>query len=189
MSRLLVFMLDSRLIYAWVLLTLIFGLFAVIASAVYPLFKGSIEDFISSFIESRLPGPSINPFLILSLILVNNSIVVIVVGLLSITVLVPLAVLAFNGAIVGFIISLTNDNMGLSYPAIFILLAPHGIIEVPAIALVSSVFIAFFIGGLKLFISILPRVIVTSLIMIFVAAIIESTVTLMLGLIFMSIFR
>ncbi|MEM1712421.1 MAG: stage II sporulation protein M, partial [Acidilobaceae archaeon] len=99
------------------------------------------------------------------------------------------AVLAFNGAIVGFIISLTNINMGLSYPAIFILLAPHGIIEVPALALVSSVFIAFFIGGLKLFISILPRVIVTSLIMIFVAAIIESTVTLMLGLIFMSIFR
>ncbi len=93
----------------------------------------SVEEKFSS-----LPGGSV--FLLPLVIFVNNFIASIVTIASGFTVIGPLAIMAYNGIVTGLVV---NTSLGagrgfLNYSA-FALLAPHGSLEIPTIALSGAI--------------------------------------------------
>jgi stage II sporulation protein M len=183
-------LLDRSFILTWASLIALFYIAMLAGSALYhtsPLgVREQVVSFVREYYESRVPEGYLNPLVFFTVILINNSVVVVIATLLSITLLAPLLIMIANGLIVGFIISLSAEiggvaGGGLSYLSIYLSIAPHGVIEIPAIALASSAFSIAFRRGLKTFLSSLPSILLLSLSMIFVAALVESTVTIILA--------
>ncbi len=182
-------LLERTFILTWASLVLLFYVAMLAGSIAYHFspasFREQIASFIMEYYETRVPRPAFNPLALFILILVNNSMVVIISLLLSITVVFPILVMIVNGVIVGFVVSLTAFEILVggspSYLTLYMSLAPHGIIEIPAIALASSAFSVAFTRGFRAFISSLPGILLLSLSMILIAALIESTITLILA--------
>lgn len=183
-------LLDRSFILTWASLIALFYIAMLAGSALYhtsPLgVREQVISLVREYYESRVPEGYLNPLVFFTVILINNSVVVVIATLLSITLLAPLLIMIVNGLIVGFIISLSAEiggvaGGGLSYLSIYLFIAPHGVIEIPAIALASSAFSIAFRRGLKTFLSSLPSILLLSLSMIFVAALVESTVTIILA--------
>ncbi|MCE4600303.1 MAG: stage II sporulation protein M [Desulfurococcales archaeon] len=76
-------------------------------------------------------------------IFVRNLLVVTLSTILSVTVIIPFAIVVFNGSIIGFVIRralteapiMQSTNPG---PLVIASLLPHGSIEIPAIAIATS---------------------------------------------------
>ncbi|MFN4045890.1 MAG: stage II sporulation protein M [Acidilobaceae archaeon] len=172
-------LLDPYIYKAWIFLTVLFGVVSIVASAAYPLYSSLAEGLAREF-SGKMPFTGLNPLMLFLFIVVNNSIVIIVTLLLSFTIIVPILVIAVNGAVVGFISAYVAD-LGYRYSTVFAYIAPHGVIEVPAIALAASSFIVIFTRGLKRLPEDVVRIFMIAFIMILVAALVESTVTLALA--------
>ncbi len=174
-------LLDPYIYKAWMFLTGLFGVILMIASSAYPLYSGLVESLMRELM-GKMPSGDLNPLLLFPFIVVNNSIVIIVTLLFSFTIIVPFLVIAVNGVVVGFL-SAYVANMGYKYLTIFAYIAPHGVIEVPAVALAASSFIVVFTRGLGKLPENAVSIFIIALIMILVAALVESTVTLALAFI------
>ncbi len=74
-----------------------------------------------------------HPLLLPALIYINNLEVALLVVATALTVVLPFVVVAFNGLIVGYVVALHASSQG-----VVALLLPHGVVELPAIALASS---------------------------------------------------
>lgn len=172
-------LLDPYMYKAWISLTVLFGFVSIVASAAYPLYNGLVEGLVREFGE-KIPSVDLNPLVLFLFIVLNNSIVIIVTLLLSFTIIVPILVIAINGAVVGFF-SAYIAYSGYKYSTIFAYIAPHGIIEVPAIALAASSFIVIFTRGLRRLPEDAVRIFMIAFTMILVAALVESTITLALA--------
>jgi len=185
-------LLDASFVKAWVVFLILFYIASLLGASVYLLLPEDLrvkaENWVREYYESRIPSVGLNPVILFLIILVNNSVVVILTWLLSITIVFPIVVVAVNGFIVGFVVPFTiraSEGLGFNvdYITLFLTLAPHGVIEVPAIALVSSAFIIAFTRGFGKFLSSMPGILVVALAMILVAAAVESTISLLLGFI------
>lgn len=175
-------LLERSFVISWILFITIFYVSSIAGSIFYHVLpvelKEQISSWIRSYYESRIPHGAFNPLTLLVIILVNNSVVAILTWLLSITIVFPLIVMTVNGLLVGFITTLVVVSQTFSsYTTIFLSLAPHGVIEIPALALVASAFTLIFIRGFSEFLSAMPGILVLALIMIAIAALVESTVT------------
>jgi len=185
-------LLDTSFVKAWMIFLILFYIASLLGASVYLLLPEDLrvkaENWVREYYESRIPSVGLNPVTLFLIILVNNSVVVILTWLLSITIVFPIVVIAVNGLILGLVVPFTiraSESLGsnVDYITLFLTLAPHGVIEVPAIALVSSAFIIAFTRGFREFLSSMPGVLIVALTMIIVAAAVESTISLLLGLI------
>jgi uncharacterized membrane protein SpoIIM required for sporulation len=184
--------LERSFVITWISLVTLFYIATLVGSLLYHAAPETIRErivlWISEYYESRVPSLTLNPIVLFMVVLINNTVVAIVAWLLSITVVVPLLTMLVNGLLVGFIVSLVASlggaaGGGYNYLSLYLSLAPHGIIEIPAIALASSSFAIALTRGFKRFISSLPSVLILALIMIAIAAIVESTITIILAII------
>jgi len=76
------------------------------------------------------------------LLAINNAIVIILLVLSSVTLgLVTVAILVYNGIIVGYVATLVARDVGIE--VVVLGLAPHGLIEIPAFLLASAVALRF----------------------------------------------
>jgi len=184
--------LERSFVITWISLVTLFYIATLVGSLLYHAAPETIREqivlWISEYYKSRVPSLALNPIVLFMVVLINNTVVAIVAWLLSITVVVPLLTMLVNGLLVGFIVSLVANlggaaGGGYNYLSLYLFLAPHGIIEIPAIALASSSFAIALTRGFKRFISSLPSVLILALIMIAIAAIVESTITIILAMI------
>lgn len=184
--------LERSFVITWISLVTLFYIATLVGSLLYHAAPETIKEqivlWISEYYISRVPSLTLNPIVLFMVVLINNTVVAIVAWLLSITVVVPLLTMLVNGLLVGFIVSLVANlggaaGGGYNYLSLYLFLAPHGIIEIPAIALASSSFAIALTRGFKRFISSLPSVLILALIMIAIAAIVESTITIILAMI------
>jgi uncharacterized membrane protein SpoIIM required for sporulation len=184
--------LERSFVITWISLVTLFYIATLGGSLLYHAAPETIKEqivlWINEYYISRVPSLTLNPIVFFMVVLINNTVVAIVAWLLSITVVVPLLTMLVNGLLVGFIVSLVASlggaaGGGYNYLSLYLFLAPHGIIEIPAIALASSSFAIALTRGFKRFISSLPSVLILALIMIAIAAIVESTITIILAMI------
>ncbi|MCS7106765.1 MAG: stage II sporulation protein M [Acidilobaceae archaeon] len=137
-------LLDRTFAYTWIGFTLLFGLSATLSSALYFSYdeqvKGLVEELIAERME-QLEGLPLPDELLFAVIFSNNAVIALVSSLLSFSLIVPLLIIMFNGAVVGFLISAVSAEASLG-PLLgvgtYFLLAPHGVLEVPALSLASS---------------------------------------------------
>ncbi len=178
---------NHRFFRMWIIVVLLFSATGIIATIAYSSLLNSLfsEQLLDKFED--MAGDSFNPFLLSMKIFINNTLVTLVSALLSVTVILPLFIIAINGIAVGFISSYaiynTDNTLFQSPYMIFYSLITHGSIEVPALSLVAAA--VLFAGRsvnaiIKNVISVIP----VSIVMLLVAAVVESTLTiaLILGL-------
>ncbi len=124
-----------------------------------------------------------------ALILANNVLVALVMALTSVTVVVPIAVIAFNGVLTGYVIGtivgeppagpegqlLARD---VSSIGVFAALTPHGVIEIPALALLAAPLLAINVLGYKEAVKTCFSLVPVVIVLLAVAALVESTITL-----------
>jgi len=185
-------LLDASFLKAWVVFLILFYIASLLGASAYLLLpedsRVRVENWVMEYYESRIPSVDLNPVTLFLNILINNSVVIILTWLLSVTIVFPMVVITVNGLILGFAVPFAiraSESLGFNvdYITLFLTLAPHGVIEVPAIALVSSAFIMAFTRGFREFLSSMPGILIVALAMILVAAAVESTISLLLGLI------
>lgn len=193
------FLLEKGLAKYWILGLLLF----VAPMVLTALFYDYVEDSpIGGFLEEALGGLqeraksveglgnlAVRIAATFALILANNLVVALIMALSSVTIVLPVAVIAFNGLLNGYVVgavlrgSLTLPEGGLaardvSPIDVFAALAPHGVIEIPALALLVAPLMAVnslsYKEAVKTSISLVPVVAV----LLAVAALIESTITL-----------
>jgi len=130
------------------------------------------------------------------LIFENNARLAIVTALLSPVFIIPLFIIAFNGMVVGYVVveaiiagfGVKGLLTGVEGPGriIFAFLAPHGSIEIPALAVAASTM--FYLvdkarGVPVSFLRVLARNLALSILILAVAAIVETTITVAYGII------
>ncbi len=181
-------LLDDRLpVYVLVLA----GVFsaAMAYAAVAAELPAPLEEFVSSS-EERLAGlAELNPVILPAAIFVNNVVVALISAATSLTVVAPMVIIALNGVLVGSVLKaayLVPELESVNAALIHFMLAPHGSLEIPAIAVASSAglyvidFSRRFRAPLR---SVIKRNVYLSVLLLLVAAIAEVTVTPVLAII------
>ena len=153
------FALDRRTLIGGLLMIIVFTLsFVAIvtilnapAVANSPQMKGLLNRLENE--KSGLENLSMNPVFLFAYIFVRNSLVSILIYIFSVTILIPLIIMSFNGMLVGLIVHLllsqTQIHVALasiqatpSHASLVLLsyvaLAPHGMLEIPSISLVAA---------------------------------------------------
>ncbi len=174
---------DYRFLRMWIIVILLFGVTSITATIAYSSVSSSFlsEQLLDKFKD--MAGDSFNPFLLSMKIFINNTIVTLVSALLSITIILPLFIIAVNGIAVGFISSYamynTENTLFHSPYMVFYSLITHGSIEVPALSLVAAA-VLFAGRNVNVIIKNVTQVIPVSIVMLLVAAVVESTLTIAL---------
>jgi len=175
------FLADDRLPAAVYALLTLFIASALVAAAS----PGSIPEPVRGEVEGALGGiediASLPPYLLPLAIFANNFFIAVVVAALSFTVIVPLANLVFNGIVVGYVVSevagqLVEQGLALSPASAAALLAPHGSLEIPAVAIAASS-MAWITRGLRATLRAAVRNLAVALSLLLVAALAEVAVT------------
>ena len=170
----------------WYAVIVLFGVMAVLVVAFYNnLMSGYVGQYLLNETQQlkQLAGyVNVTPYLyalLPLLIFVKNSITDLLAYVFLITFIVPIGIIAFNGGLVGFVTAFTMPQHSNALVE-FYLLAPHGVIEIPAFSLtVASMALIrkgvgnMYVRGFELFLM--------SLLMLAVAAIFESSVTIAVG--------
>jgi len=185
------YILSGALLRHWVRAVSIIVVVLVASSIFYNQIHGSS---LGSFVEEQLDkirdvssnAGNMPPGIFLAIIL-NNLQVLAVMVILSPTLVLPLLIASFQGVVVGYMVSQIIEGGGVSVAGvdfkfdpvtIYYALSVHGVVEVPAIALILSPLIAVreygFVRSLKNMIRLIP---IAALLLV-IAAVIESTVTL-----------
>lgn len=127
--------LDRSFFRTWLLYLLIFSIAMVIEVIFYGKFKNPFLQEVINRFKSTVPS-SINPVLLFVIIFFHNFIVATIALIFSPTFIIPAAILAFNGVVVGYVISLGFNRLGVAGSVIGLI--PHGGIETSAIALAAA---------------------------------------------------
>ncbi len=189
---------DQKTVVVVIVLILIFAVFMAI-----PILSPSVLDSLMGEMAKNQTQEIDNilnySFIILpAIIYLRNLSVALILVLTSVTVVIPLFIIALNGMVVSAIItgmlnSLLTTNMladitpgGLS---VFIVsaLAPHGMVEIPTITISASV-IAILPRGLGRLAKSAKGVLYIASANLLAAAIIESTITVLLALFIAALF-
>jgi len=129
---------------ASVLLIVAGAIFGIVSSMYFPEIAGARSEAIKEF--SRLFLGLSKPYLALAIFLNNalKTLAVIVLGIFA--GLLPLVFLLVNGYVLGLVLHVSLQSKGLS--VFFLAVAPHGVFELPAILLGTS--IGLMLGALSL---------------------------------------
>ena len=174
---------DYRFLKLWIIIIILFSTTSIIAAIAYNSLLSSLfsEQILDKF--RGMADDSFNPFLLSMKIFINNTLVTLVSALLSVTIILPLLIIAINGIAVGFISSYaiynTENTIFNSPYIIFYSLITHGSIEVPAISLIAATTL---LAGrdINTIIKNVTYAIPVSIVMLLVAAVVESTLTIAL---------
>ncbi|MEB3859688.1 MAG: stage II sporulation protein M [Desulfurococcales archaeon] len=195
------FLLGPGIAKYWVASLLVFAVPMIASSILYEEIAGSpLGEAVSealSDLERRaswlqdIENPAARAAAVFALILANNVIVAVIMAASSVTLLIPVGVLAFNGVMVGYVMGAFLRGLTGTVEAqaaavepstidLFVALTPHGIIEIPALALIAAPLLAAgkigYVEAVKTSISLLP----VTLALLAVAALVESTITVIL---------
>ena len=176
---------DYKFLRMWIIVILLFSATGIIATITYSILRNSLfsEQLLDKFKD--MASDSFNPFLLSMKIFINNTLVTLVSALLSITIILPLFIIAINGIAVGFISSYamynTENTIFHSPYMVFYSLITHGSIEVPALSLVAAT-VLFAGRNINAIVKNVTSIIPVSIVMLLVAAVVESTLTIALVL-------
>lgn len=173
--------------YVWYLLILGLGITAIAVSALYnyivssPLGSyllnelGSLRNTVG-FVNTTAYSYALLP----EVIYLNNSRVDLINFVLLLTMVIPVVIIdVLNGGLVGFV-SMYRLPALKNALVVFYLLSPHGVVEIPAFALVASSIVTIKYGVRRMY-YIAFALLLMSLLMLFVAALVESTITPLAG--------
>lgn len=130
-------LLDDALLWGALLGITIFSL----ATLIYPLAPGIIPEEMLQSSTSQLENIVEKfKYMLPLIIFLNNTLVALRDLLLSVTIVLPLLDVVYNGLLVGYIVVDVLMNGGLPVGPLFVLgtLAPHGALEIGAIAVAAS---------------------------------------------------
>lgn len=179
---------DDTYRRAWYLFIAVFGLVAVLVATFY---REIISSYLGQYLLNQTQSirsivsfvNTSSPYFYAALpgiIFAKNSLTDIMDFVLMITIVFPIFVIILNGGLVGFVSVYTLPIHGNSL-VIFYFLAPHGVIEIPAFSLVASSMILIFRRGLSKAYSIAFSLLALSVLMLVVAALTESSITILAG--------
>jgi len=168
---------DNELFKTWLIYLAIFSVAMIVETVIYGKFKNPfleevIKEVINRF-KSSVPS-SANPLLLFTIIFFHNFIVATIALIFSPTFIIPAAMLAINGVIVGYVISYGFSKLGIAGSIIG--LVPHGGIEAPAVALAAASGILIK-RGFKSFIFSAATIGIVVYVLLLVAAFTESVIT------------
>ncbi len=170
----------------WYAVILIFGVMAVLTVVFYNSLTSSYlgQSLLNETQHLRQIASYVNvtPYLyplLPVIIFAKNSLTDLLAYVFLVTVIIPIGIIAFNGGLVGFVTVFALPQHGNALVE-FYLLAPHGVIEIPAFSLtVASISLLrrgvgdMYVKGFAL--------LLMSLLMLVIAAIFESSVTILAG--------
>ncbi|ADL18561.1 hypothetical protein ASAC_0153 [Acidilobus saccharovorans 345-15] len=179
---------DSTYRRAWYLFIIAFGVVAILVATFY---KEIVSSYVGQYLLNQTQSirsivsfvNTSSPYFYAALpgiIFAKNSLTDIMDFVLMITMVFPIFVVVLNGGLVGFVSVYTLPIHGSSL-AIFYFLAPHGVIEIPAFSLVASSMVLIFKRGLSKAYSVAFSMLVLSVLLLVVAALMESSVTILTG--------
>jgi len=130
---------DERLPWAVTAYLTVFSVASLVV-ALEPGLAGPVRGVVEGAVESVERVASAPWAALPLLIFVNNLIVALRDALLSFTLVVPALDMVFNGVVVGYVVALAAAELGqhASPLLMYMLLAPHGSVEVPAIAVAAA---------------------------------------------------
>ncbi len=105
-----------------------------LGAAVYPLLQDRLPELMETVYGGILSGSEIET---IWKVFMRNATASLIMLLAGVTVLVPLAILAVNGFVVGLVIMYALGN-GIPLASILIGILPHGVLELPAIFLAAA---------------------------------------------------
>ncbi len=171
---------EKSLRRTWITLIALFGIVGIVIIISY---NAIMQSFIGQYLQSQESGIrqiaqsfgiGNNYYLLPFIIFGNNVKTAIITWISSITIVIPILIVAVNGGLVGFVLPGAYPNPPL---VLFYLLVPHGVIEIPSVTLVASVFILMISKGPTKMYKDSIGILVISAIMLAVAAFIESFLT------------
>ena len=177
---------DPELRRAWYLMIILFGALAVAVSAAYGyITKTYAGQVLLNELQQlkevvEYTNSSNVPFVTLfAVIFANNSLKDVLDYALLVTLVFPFLFLALNGALVGFVAQYALPLHGTAV-AIFYYLVPHGVIEIPAFSLVAASFVLIR-RGVGVMYEKAFALLALSVLMLLVAAAVESGITPLVG--------
>ncbi len=171
---------EDSLRKTWILLIALFGIAGI---AIVISYNVIMQSFIGQYLHSQESsirqiaqsfGIGNNEYLFPFIIFGNNVKTAIITWISSITIIIPILIVSFNGGLVGFVLPSANSNPPL---VLFYLFVPHGVIEIPSVTLVASTFILLISKGPVKMYRYSIGILIISVIMLAVAAFIESFIT------------
>ena len=171
---------EKSLRRTWIILIALFGIVGIIIIFSY---NTIMQSFIGQYLQSQESGIrqiaqsfeiGNNYYLLPFVIFGNNIKTALITWISSITIIIPILIVAVNGGLVGFVLPAAYSHPPL---VLFYLLVPHGVIEIPSVTLVASVFILLISKGPAKMYRDSIGILIMSAIMLAVAAIIESFLT------------
>ncbi len=177
---------NRNMRFTWYAVIVVFGVSAILAVVFYRNIASSLlgQYFINETQQIKQLANYVNVtgplYVVLPVIIfAKNSLTDLIAYGLLVTLVAPIGVIIFNGGFLGFVTAITLPYHG-NVLVEFYLLAPHGVIEIPAFSLtVASISLLrkgvdyMYFKGFSLFL--------VSLVMLLVAAVFESTVTIGAG--------
>jgi len=130
---------DERLPWAVTAYLTVFSVASLLA-ALYPGLADPLRGVVEGAVEN-VEQVAQAPWAALPLLIfVNNLLVALRDALLSFTLVVPLLDMILNGVVVGYVVALAAAELGehASPFLVYSLLAPHGSLELPAIAVAAA---------------------------------------------------
>lgn len=171
---------EKSLRKTWILLIAIFGIAGI---AIVISYNAIMQSFIGQYLQSQESsirqiaqsfGIGNNEYLLYFIIFGNNAKTALITWISSITIVIPILIVLFNGGLVGFVLPSANSNPPL---VLFYLLVPHGVIEIPSVTLVASTFVLLISKGPVKMYRYSLGILIISIIMLAVAAFIETFIT------------
>jgi stage II sporulation protein M len=165
---------NDDLFKAWTIYIIIFSVALIAETLVYNHTSQSVllNEIIRKFKEV-LPSTR-NPLILFVIIFFHNFVIAMIMLIFSFTFVIPVAIMLLNGVIVGYVISYSFGRLGV--PGTLAGLAPHGGLEIPAIALAAAIGILIRKGLREYFKALGVASLVVTL-MLFIAALTESIIT------------
>ncbi|MEB3773451.1 MAG: stage II sporulation protein M [Desulfurococcales archaeon] len=179
---------SNRLVRYWVYMILLISITMTLSTLFYPVLASTrVGDVVERQIEElfekaeSVSGP--DPVGLAALIFLNNTMILLLMALLSPTIVAPILIGMYQGLVVGYIIpallegGFINSQVGYGPVVIYYGLSVHGVIEIPAIALALSPLLGVFRQGLRRTITYVFKLVPYSVLLLVIAAVIESVVT------------
>jgi len=165
---------DDRRFNSWLAYLLLFAASMILETLFHEAIRDSMLGRLASNVLGKFAGLPASPVLLAVVIFANNLLVATILAITSPTLIIPVAIIIFNGVLVGYVVS---ERVGvLGQASLLVGLTTHGGIEVSAISLAAALGLIAgggFLRTLKLSVKLAPVIIV----MLSLAAITEAFIT------------
>jgi stage II sporulation protein M len=165
--------LDEGVFKTWLTYVPLFSATFIAESLLYGKVPMGFLDEMLRKLKGSLPN-TFNPLLLFIIIFLHNLLVATITLVFSATFIVPALVVAVNGLIVGYVISLNYSKLGLAGSIVGLI--PHGGIEIPAITLAAATGIVIR-KGIRNYVKQTSVAMLAVVLMLAIAAVTEAVIT------------